>query len=339
MMIGKVDLGSRVFVIAEIGNNHEGNFAVAREMLARAAETGVDAVKFQTFIPEHYVSSVDAARLERLRRFQLSPEQFAQLAHEAAAVGVLFFSTPFDLQSALHLDKIQPVFKIASGDNNFFPLIETVAGFHKPMIVSTGFADLPLLERVRALITAKWRSAGVDPGLAFLHCVASYPVPNGQENLAAIRTLKEHFPDCVIGYSDHTLGVRVAQFAVAAGARIIEKHFTLDKAYSDFRDHQLSADPVDMRRLVEAVREVEVMMGSGRKVAQESEAASESAVRRSIAAGREIPAGTTLKLADLTWVRPGTGVPPGQEAALLGAVTRRALRTGDLILREDVSIK
>jgi sialic acid synthase SpsE len=336
MKIGKVDLHSRVFVIAEIGNNHEGNFSVAQEMLARAAETGVDAVKFQTFLAEHYVSGVDAARLERLKRFQLSTEQFAQLAREAQKLGVLFFSTPFDLSSAAFLDTIQPVFKIASGDNNFFPLIDAVSGYSKPMIVSTGFADIPLLERVHARIRANWKSAGIDPGLAFLHCVACYPVPAAQANLGAIRTLRERFPDCVIGYSDHTMGVHVAPNAVAAGARIIEKHFTLDKNYSDFRDHQLSADPADMRQLVESVREVELMMGSGRKLPQECEAASASAVRRSVAAGRDIPAGTTLGLSDLTWVRPGTGVPPGEESALVGGVTRRSLRIGDLILREDV---
>lgn len=336
MKIGQIDLSSRVFVIAEIGNNHEGNFSVAREMLARAAETGVDAVKFQTFIPEHYVSGVDAARLERLRRFQLTTDQFAQLAREAEKLGVLFFSTPFDLRSAAFLDGIQPVFKIASGDNTFFPLIDTVAGYSKPMIVSTGFADLPLLERVRTRIRAKWQSAGVDPGLAFLHCVASYPVPDAQANLGAIRTLREHFPDCVIGYSDHTMGVHVAPHAVSAGARIVEKHFTLDKNYSDFRDHQLSADPADMRRLVQAVREVEVMLGSGRKVAQECEAASASAVRRSVAAGRDLPEGTTLSPSDLTWVRPGTGVPPGEESTVVGSRTRRALRMGDVIRLEDV---
>ena len=336
MRIGSIDLDERVFVVAEIGNNHEGNFAVAEEMLGRAAEAGVDGVKFQTFIPEQYVSNADTERLERLRRFRLSYEQFEQLAKQAAGLGVLFFSTPFDLASAAFLDTIQPIFKIASGDNTFFPLIDAVAALSKPMIVSTGLADIPLLDRVNTMIRRRWLQSGVDPGLAFLHCVACYPVPSAQVNLGAIRSLQEHFPECVVGYSDHTLGLRAATCAVAAGARIIEKHFTLDKNYSGFRDHQLSADPEEMRQLVAAVREVSAMMGSGRKVPQACEVMSTVAVRRSIAAARAIPPGTRLSVADFTWVRPGTGVPPGQEASLLDGTTRRALLPGELIHPEDL---
>jgi sialic acid synthase SpsE len=336
MRFGSVDLDERVFVIAEIGNNHEGSFGAAQELLGRAAETGVDAVKFQTFVCEQFVSNADPARLERLRRFQLSFEQFGELARQAAGLGVMFFSTPLDLASARFLNTIQPLFKIASGDNTFFPLIEAVAGFGKPMIVSTGFADIALLERVQGIIRTQWQGQRIDPGLAFLHCVGCYPVPAEQVNLGAIRDLQEHFPTCTVGYSDHTIGLRAAVAAIALGARVIEKHFTLDKHFSDFRDHQLSADPQDMRELVAAVREVTAMMGSGRKVPQPCELASLSAVRRSIAAAREIPAGTRLSMADITWLRPGTGLPPGEEARLLGGTTRRALRLGDLIDPEDV---
>jgi N,N'-diacetyllegionaminate synthase len=337
MKIGTVDLDRQVLVIAEIGNNHEGNFAVAQEMLGRAAEAGADAVKFQTFIPEHYVSSADPARLERLRRFQLSRDQFAQLARQAADLGVIFFSTPFDIDSAHFLNTVQPVFKIASGDNTFAPLIEAVAGFGKPLIVSTGCADLLLLERVRANVRAIWTRQAVDPGLAFLHCVASYPVPAAEANLGAVRTLREHFKDCTIGYSDHTLGVQAATYAVAAGARIVEKHFTLDKNYSDFRDHQLSADPADMRQLVDAIREVTILMGSGEKRPQPCEAASVTAIRRSIAAARALPAGRILASTDLTWVRPGTGIAPGNESQVLGGTLRRALAQGDLIQTDDLA--
>ena len=336
MKIGDFDLDRDVFVIAEIGNNHEGNFGVAQEMLGRAAEAGANAVKFQTFVPEHYVSGSDAARLQRLRRFQLTHDQFEQLARQAEQLGVIFFSTPFDLASAHFLNTLQPLFKIASGDNTFFPLIETVARFGKPIIVSTGFADLPLLLRVRADIRGIWDRAGVDPTLAFLHCVACYPVPAAQANLAAIGTLRQNLPGCVIGYSDHTLGVQAAAYAVAAGARIVEKHFTLDNNFSDFRDHQLSANPQDMRRLVNAVREVTAMMGTGEKTAQACEIESRAAARRSIAAARSLPAGTTLAAADLTWVRPGTGVSPGEERKLLGGRTRRPLEQGELITLDDV---
>jgi sialic acid synthase SpsE len=334
MKIGRHDLTEKVFVIAEIGNNHEGEYSVAQEMVAQAAEAGVDAVKFQTFIPEHYVSSSDAARLERLRKFQLTQEQFRQLARQAEGLGLVFFSTPFDLASARFLDRIQSLFKIASGDNNFYPLIETVAGLKKPMIVSTGLADMPLLTEVRRRIRAVW--GALDPGLAFLHCVASYPVPASQANLGAIPALARQFPDVTIGYSDHTLGIEAAAMAVAAGARLVEKHFTLAKDYSDFRDHQLSADPADMRALVARIRGVSAMMGRVEKVPQACEESLRGAVRRSIAAGRSLPAGTVLGAADITWVRPGDGIAPGEEASVLGKTLKRTLNQGELLSLVDL---
>ena len=336
MKFADIDTDRYVFVVAEIGNNHEGSFAQAEELVGRAAETGADAVKFQTFVPEHYISSSDAARLERLRRFQLSHEQFAGLAKQAADLGVVFFSTPFDLESARFLNTLQPVFKIASGDNTFGPLIETVAGFRKPMIVSTGMADVPLLRKVEADIRRVW--AGADPGLAFLHCVASYPVPDDQANIGAIATMKTAFPGCVIGYSDHTLGVKAATLAVAAGARIVEKHFTLDKNYSDFRDHQLSADPIEMKTLVENIREVSTILGSGEKVTQSCEELLRVAARRSIGAARDLPTGTVLTGADITWIRPGNGIAPGDEARVLGRKTARAVAKGAVFTTEDLAV-
>jgi N,N'-diacetyllegionaminate synthase len=334
MKIAQHDLAEKVFIIAEIGNNHEGDFSVAQEMVAQVAETGADAVKFQTFVPEHYVSASDPARLERLRKFRLTEEQFTQLARQAESLGLVFFSTPFDLASARFLDTIQPLFKIASGDNNFFPLIETVAAFKKPMIVSTGLADIPLLSEVQRRIRAIWGAA--DPGLAFLHCVASYPVPSEQANLGAIPALVRQFPDAIIGYSDHTLGIEAAAMAAAAGARLVEKHFTLAKDYSDFRDHQLSADPADMKALVARIREVSAMMGKCEKVPQDCEESLRGTVRRSIAAGRNLPAGTVLAAADLTWVRPGTGIAPGQEAQVLGKTLKRAFNQGEAFRLEDL---
>ncbi len=321
-------------MIAEIGNNHEGDFATAQELVAHAAEAGADAVKFQTFLPEHYVSVTDVARLNRLREFQLSQEQFAALAQQAAKLGLIFFSTPFDLASARFLDSLQPVFKISSGDNNFHPLIETVAGFKKPMIVSTGLANIALLTEVRRRIGAVWGKD--DPGLAFLHCVASYPVPPEQANLGAISTLAQQFPGVTIGYSDHTLGIDAAACAVAAGARLVEKHFTLAKDYSDFRDHQLSADPADMKALVARIREVSAMMGKGEKVPQACEESLRTAVRRSIAAGRDLAQGTVLGAADITWVRPGGGFAPGEEDIVLGKTLRRTLRQGEQFAPADL---
>ena len=217
----------RVFIVAEIGNNHEGSFTLAEELVGRAAESGADAVKFQTSDPDRFVAHTDTARLERLKQFRLSHEQIASLAALARRCGVVFFSTPLDLDTARFLDGLQPVFKIASGDNTFFPLIDLLASFGKPLIISTGLADLVLLDELRDACGGSG-AAGGDPALAFLHCVASYPVPAEQVNLAAIRTMATRFPEVVIGYSDHTLGIEASVGAVAVGARIIEKHFTLE---------------------------------------------------------------------------------------------------------------
>lgn len=337
MKFHQFDLAKRVLVVAEIGNNHEGKFEVAVRMLEQAAASGADAVKFQTFIAERFVSPADPDRLKRLRSFQLSFEQFGKLAERASALGVVFFSTPLDLESARYLDGIQPIFKIASGDNNFHELIRTVAGFGKPTIISTGFSDMPLLERIHGDVRAAWRARGIDPGLALMHCVSCYPVSPAQANLAGIGTLARRFPDCAVGYSDHTIGIDAAVYAVAAGARIIEKHFTLDKNYSSFRDHQLSADPDDLRRLVARIREVEELFGDGSRQPQQCELAHMAAVRRSLAAARDLPAGTTLAATDLICVRPGSGFEPGSEGELIGRRTTRALQAGTVLLAADLN--
>ena len=336
MHIGGTDVRKRVVVVAEIGNNHEGSFDRAQEMVGRAAEAGADAVKFQTFIPELLVSNADAGRLQRLRSFRLTLPQFELLARHAHDAGVTFLSTPFDVESAKGLNRFQSVFKIASGDNNFSALLDAVAAFGKPMIVSTGLADVSLLDRLHARVHDIWAQAGVSPGLALLHCVAAYPVAPEQANLGAIPTLKARFPDAVIGYSDHTIGTAAATCAVAAGARIVEKHFTLDRAQSDFRDHQLSSDPSEFRRLVDSIREVELMLGTGDASAQPCEAESQTAARRSIAAATNLPAGTRITDAHLTWLRPGTGLAPGTEATILGRTLIRSLQQGEFISPGDL---
>lgn len=337
MKFANIDTDRKVFVIAEIGNNHEGDFKLAQEMVVQAAHSGASAVKFQTIVPERLVACADSARIDRLKQFQFRYEQFAELADLAARHNVLFFSTPFDLESARFLATIQPVFKIASGDNNFYPLLEEVASFGKPMIVSTGLADTAQVKATHDGITAVWKKKDVNPGLALLHCVASYPVPADQANLAAIATMKAAFPDCTIGYSDHVMGIKAAVAAVAAGARIVEKHFTLDKNYSDFRDHQLSADPADMRAMVDAITEMDAMLGTGDKQAQACEDAVAPAIRRSIAAARDLAAGAVLMPDDLMWVRPGSGLAPGEEYRLLGKTLVRPLLMGELIVQADVA--
>lgn len=338
MNIAGFDTQERVLVVAEVGNNHEGSRVQAERMIDLAASAGADAVKFQTIVPERLVSSLQIERIQQLSRFALSQADFVHLAQVAEQHGVLFLSTPFDLDSARFLNDLVPAFKVASGDNTFFPLLDLLAGFGKPLLVSTGLCDLPRLAGIRDFIVQTWEKRGMTPfqdgaDLAFLHCVTSYPTPPEEASLLAIRDLATL--GVTPGYSDHTLGIDAAVLSVALGARIIEKHFTLDKQFSDFRDHQLSADPQDLAQLVDRVRLAEKMLGRGKAV-QPCEQALAVAARRSIVAARDLPAELTLTWADLDWTRPGGGLAPGNEALLLGRVLRQAKRAGEMILRDDL---
>jgi sialic acid synthase SpsE len=335
MQIGNFDLAHNVLIVAEIGNNHEGNFETAKELVRQAAECGVPAVKFQTFNTEHFTSRSDSARFARLKSFELSHEQFAELAEVARSLGLLFISTPLDLGSATFLDSIVDAFKIASGDNDYYPLLAHVARRNKPLIISTGASDLQQVSRTVEFVKDQWAQDRIQGQLALLHCVSSYPVPAEQANLLAIPFLAENF-DCTIGYSDHTRGINAALLAVGLGARLIEKHFTLDKQFSDFRDHQLSADPPEMRTLVQAVAQASLMLGKSEKKIQPCEEPSRAAIRRSIVAGADLPAGHRVVSSDLTCIRPGGGLAPGNEDQLIGKVLKRAVRFGDQLRTSDV---
>jgi len=335
MKIGQIDLDRDVLIVAEIGNNHEGNFDLAVKLIESAAVTGAQAVKFQTFVPEHYVSFDQSERLARLRKFAFSFEQFAQLADIAKKRDVLFFSTPFDLASAEALSKFCSAIKISSGDNVFFPLIEKVATFKLPVIMSTGLANFSDLDTACDVLKKTWQAIGHAGNLALLHCVSSYPTPSNEAELGAISALRDRFK-CTVGYSDHTLGVEAAVLSVALGARVIEKHFTLDKNFSDFRDHQLSADPDEMTNLVRRVRIAQGMMAGVSKDGPASQDANRVAMRRSVAAAVDLPAGSRLQMQHLCWVRPGTHLPPGQESRVLGRTTKRALRQGEIISTDDL---
>src|SRR3989338_523944 len=209
MKIGHFDINEKVFIIAEVGNNHEGSFSVAEKLLYLAKEAGADAVKFQTFKTEHYVTHKNSARFERLKAFELTYDEFERLSQIAKSTGLIFISTPFDLQSAAFLNRIVSVFKIASGDNVFFPLIEAVAKTGKPMIVSGGMATISELQYTQDFVYNIWKSAGIAQELAILHCVASYPVPPEQANIAAVSHMKNALK-CTVGYSDHTIGIDAA---------------------------------------------------------------------------------------------------------------------------------
>lgn len=276
MRIGHLDTRERVVIVAEIGLNHEGDASVAQDLIMRAAEAGADAVKLQVYQTAKYGDPAETERFERLKRFELTMDEITDLADFSRSGGLAFIATPFDLESADLCIRICDAVKIASKDIDLWPLLERVADSDKPMIVSTGMCDMT---RVRK--TVEWLCARRDEdlGLAVLHCVSGYPVPNDQAELRAI-SLLACMSCCEVGYSDHTIGLDAAPLAVALGARIIEKHFTLDHDYSDFRDHQLSLTPSTFAALVSRIRTAESMLGEPVKRVQPCEQDTISACER-----------------------------------------------------------
>lgn len=334
MKIGNFDLDRDILIVAEIGNNHEGNYALAEKMIGLAAQAGAGAVKFQTIVPHKLVSSKKIARLRQLEKFRLSYDEFERLSKVAQQQNVLFLSTPFDIESARFLEPLVPAFKIASGDNNFFPMIDVIARTGKPIILSTGFVDLIEIGHIKDFIERIWRQNGIEQKLAILHCVAGYPTPPHDANLLAIRQLQKF--GVTVGYSDHTNGIEAAVLSIALGARIIEKHFTIAKDYSDFHDHQLSADPKEFAQLVKRAKQTVEMLGSGEKRIQDCERKCIESARRSIAASRDLSMGTLLIWDDLAWIRPGGGLSPGRESEILGKTLVRTVQQGEMILADDV---
>ena len=336
MNIGGIDLSREVMVIAEIGNNHEGSFELARQMILAAAAAGVHAVKFQTIQPDQLVSATQPARLEQLGRFVFSRDQFAELAAIAHAEGVIFLSTPFSPEVVPWLDELVPAFKIASGDNNYAALLAAVAATGKPILLSTGMAGLTEISEACRIIEKAAHESGRSAEIVLLHCVSAYPTPPDQANLRALGTLARE-TGRVVGYSDHTLGIEAAVLSVALGARIIEKHFTISKTQSDFRDHALSADPVEMAELVRRVRQAQELLGTGEKTPQPAEMPVAAAARRSIVARADLPAGSVLTEQDIEWLRPGGGLMPGQEGAILGRRLLSPVARGEMIVPDMVA--
>ena len=297
---------NKTFIIAEIGNNHEGSFNVACKLIKEAKKAGVDAVKFQTFETKNYVNQNDFERFKRLKKFELTKEEFYKLSLLAKNNNLKFISTPFDINSAIFLNKIVDCFKISSGDNNYYQLIEQVLKFKKNTIISTGLLNLKeTINLYKFIKLLKFNNSKI----AFLHCVSSYPTKEKEANLLSISFLKKKFP-FTIGYSDHTLGIHAAIAATVIGAKIIEKHFTLDNNYSKFRDHQLSLNPVNMKYLVDSIRSVEYMMGKEQKIIQLSEKKNFSSMRRSLYLSKNISKNSKIKAKDVSIVRPFVSLEP-----------------------------
>ena len=263
----------------------------------------------------------------------ITTAQWKELAGAAQAAGIPFMASVFDEELVEIMDPLTCAFKIASGDNTFLPLLEVVARTGKPIILSTGLLDMEGVREAKNHIENVWRQSGYAPGLALLHCVVNYPTAPAHANLLALRQLQQL--GTVVGYSDHTLGTEAAVLAVALGARIIEKHFTIDKHRSSFRDHQLSADPAELALLVQRVREAVELLGDGEKRLGENEREIAPRVRRSLVASRPLEKGKALEWDDFNWVRPGGGLAPGREGEVLGRPLLRPLRPGELITPED----
>lgn len=327
----------RTFIVAEIGVNHEGDIARAEEMIRLAAGCGVDAVKMATFRIDHYISTAQPERRARIAKFQLSEDDFRRLAAIAKECGVLFFSTPLHPTNADFLASFTPLLKIASGDLNNTTFIRYVLSKSKPTIISTGYGHEGDVRRMVDAVLKARPSARDDGSVMFMHCVGAYPTAAADLNLRNMRWLEDEF-GFPVGFSDHTLGIKACELAVAMGAKAIEKHFTYRKENQTWHDHAVSADPPEMKALVEAIRAAEVYLGRYEKGEEIHPAETRiSDMRRSVGAYADIPASTPIKAEWLTWLRPAWGIPADRLNDLVGKRLKRAVSAGDLIRDEDLA--
>ncbi len=337
----QVGLGRPCFVIAEAGVNHNGSLEMARQLVDVAVQAGADAVKFQTFKTERLVAS-DApkadyqlqttgtaeSQYDMLQRLELAPEAHQELMAYCQKRDILFMSTPFDEESTDLLAGLGiAVFKTPSGEIINLPFLAHVARKGKPMIVSTGMS---YLSEVEAAVRTIEKAGNHD--FVLLHCVSNYPADPADTNLRAMQTIAMAF-GVPVGYSDHTLGIEVAIAAVALGACVIEKHFTLDRNLSG-PDHRASLEPDELAALVQGIRTVEASLGHGRKEPAASEADTAAVARRSLVAAKDIPPGTKLTEELITIKRPGTGLPPSMSPYLIGHTVRMTIPAGALLTLE-----
>ncbi len=329
--------GEPTYIIAELGANHNRDLAMARDLIAAAAEAGADAVKFQTYSAETLYSrktprftylkggsELDTWQL--IKDIELPREWQAELAKDSAARGVTFFSTPFDARAIEELAALDvPAFKIASFELVDLGLIALAAAHGRPMILSTGMATYgDILDALQAC----WGAGNGE--VILLQCTSLYPAPARLANLRAIPEMARAF-GLPVGLSDHTLGTHVALAAVALGASVLERHFTLDRRLPG-PDHAFALEPAELKALVAAVRDVESALGDGRKLGPAAEEAEMfRQARRSLVAARDIPQGTTIRPEMVVAKRPGFGVPPKFLDVIVGRPARRDIAEDDVI--------
>lgn len=330
------------YIIAEAGVNHNGNLRLAKKLVKAAAKAGADAVKFQTFSADSIAtktvkkaayqkktSDASETQYEMLKRLELSPDAFVILSEYAKKCGIEFLSSPFDQKSAELLGSIGVrAYKIPSGELTNIPLLEQVGRYKKPVILSTGMADM---DEIREAIDAIRR--GGTKQIILLHCVTSYPAPLESANLLMIQTLAKAF-DLPVGFSDHTEGVIASTLARALGACVIEKHFTLDRDLPG-PDHKASLEPAGLADLIRQIRLTESALGNGVKHIGRTEAAIRKIARKSLVAVTGIPKGTRVTRDMIDMKRPGTGIETKNLALVIGKRAGKTIKK-DTILQWDM---
>jgi N-acetylneuraminate synthase len=337
--------GERPWIIAEIGANHNGDMALCHRLIDAAQAAGADAVKFQSWSKASLISKAEFARrapyakldpsaltLEQsIERYQLSEDQHREIAAHCRDRGITFFSSCFSAREVELLAGLGvPAFKVASMDVTHLPLLDVVGATGKPVVLSTGMATLGEIERA----LDRLRRAGSGP-VALLHCVSLYPSPASDLNLRNIPMLQRVF-GVPVGFSDHALGAAMALAAVALGACIIEKHFTVDKTLEGW-DHAISADVPELAAIVSGAREIRDALGSSQRVFSPAEVENRQAFRRRAVAVRSLEKGTRLAAADLDFKRPGNGIGPDQAEFAVGRVLTRNLEAEDEIEWSDLA--
>ena len=330
--------GMPALIIAEAGVNHNGDMELARKMVEEAARAGADAIKFQTLDAARYIScyapqaqyqqqntGTDESQVNMVRKYELSRQAHIDLIEHCRACGVPFFSTAFDEGSVDLLDELEvECYKVPSGEINNLPLLTHIAGKGRPVILSTGMSYLGEVERAVAYL----RDGGCAD-IAVLHCVSNYPTQPADLNLRAMVTMARAF-GMPVGFSDHTLGTEAAIAAVALGAQVIEKHFTLDRDLPG-PDHLASLEPNELQQMVAAIRNVEVGLGDGFKRPMPSEQNTRDVARKSLVAAAPITTGTALTEDLLDRKRPGTGIAADEMAFVLGRRVNRDLATDEIL--------
>ena len=299
-----------VYLIAEIGGNHEGDFNKAKELVELACTTGVDAVKFQIYTADSLVNKVeDPGRNAHFKKFELTPEQHIALAKICQSNKVTYSASIWDIDAIEWIDPYMEFYKVGSGDLTAYPFLERIAIIGKPIIISTGLAKLEEVKESVEFLREKNNIYRKSDYLALLQCTSSYPLPESDVNLRVIKTFKDKF-DVTVGYSDHTIDSFAAEVAVSIGAEILEIHFTDDKHRKTFRDHQISFTVEEIEDLIDKIKRIKILQGSPTKSPTESETdpGQVNSFRRGIYATHDIPKGKIISKNDLIVLRPNHGL-------------------------------